>query len=763
MAWPSGSNFSPSLQHSNLQPQPATTQSPVIGAADFSSSLPATSPTQHTPGGSVPGLPAVQGRKRKQSESNGPSPDGGDVQSSTQQASKTHPVKRACNQCRQQKLKCNIVTDPEFQACSRCVKHNLICAIDPGFRRQEKRQRHAEMERELSELRAELAELRGRHGGMAPAVTMSASMSTIPAQSQYPAAAPSAQFPGPNEAAASRSLLDLAHGGFEGSPVALSRQPTLHTLGRVTLTEEEISELMNTYFERYHPFLPLLPPDFPRMAFFNLHPLLHWAVITVASRHYAALPTLLQELKEPLTEFLWYTISKVPQTYHVVKALCLICAWPLPTNSTSADPSMMICGSMIQLAMQFGLHRPAHAQDFSRFKIELREEDIRDRMNTWVVCNLVAQNISTGYGMPQISRWNWFTHGLHLDRISPALVIRCKIERFIEKITRALYTMQRDEVGPVDEPSRALTIDTFGRECDELRTTVQAAGATPIDMLHCHIATLHLRLTALFDNPKAANYVEDLRKLHLAASTLLLYFLKLPTPQTTEHSVDGSIFATNYVMQMVLAAGFTLLKLLNSFFATHVDVPAGRTLFLSTVTALRSISVERNDLPQRLAEVLAQLWQSSPQGQNTHRLFDSGGVKKEIDSSLQLKVRCRMSMSLLYDSVWRWKDQMGASAVKNLDRAVINPTIPGTGATSSSRSSVPPNTSHPHDAATGGDVGGGVGGLHTDGTDLGMPALVSDWPNEMSFGSTLPFDSLGWALDSFLDMNGINNEGFMGM
>lgn len=628
------------------------------------------------------------------------------------------------------------------------------------------------MERELDQLRSELAELRQRTGGMAPP----ASMSAFPPVAQYGSnAASGAHYHGPNEAAASRSLLDLAH-GFEGTPYGNPRQPTIYTLGRVSLSDGEISDLINIYFERYHPFLPLLAPLSPGLSpsvYFSLHPLLHWAMITVASRHYSARPTLLQELKDPFHDFLWYTVSKVPQTYHVVKALCLTCAWPLPTNSTSADPSMMICGSMIQLAMQFGLHRPSHAQDFSRFKIELREEDIRDRMNTWVVCNLVAQkyvlhlpistvmrlltcySISTGYGMPQISRWNWFTHGLHLDRISPALVNRCNVERFIEKITRALYTMQRDEAGPVDEPSRPLTVDTYGREYDELVTSVQAATptATPIDMLHVHIAGLHLRLTALFDNPQSPHYVEDLRRLYLAASTLLHTFLKLPSSDPSEHRIEGSIYATNYMMQMLLAAGFTLLKLLNSFFAAHVDVPAGRTLLLSTVTALRQISVERNDLPQRLAEVLAQLWQSSPQGRDSHRIFDGNAVKKD---ELQLRVRCRMSMSLLYDSVWRWKDQMGASASKNLDRAVINPTIPGTGVTSSSASSVAPTTMQ-HEVT---DLSG-TSGLPSEGADLGMP--LGDWPNDMNFGSTLPFDSVGWALDSFLDINGINGEGFMGL
>ena len=810
MAWQQ-TGFSPSLQHGGTgndasaaaaagtgNVHAVASQSPSVAGRTDLSSLPITSPPQSTP-------VKVEGpsRKRKKSEVDGVSPSGS-LQVGLQPAVRQHPVKRACNQCRQQKvshglllfphkirpsyglliprqLKCNIVTDPEFQSCSRCVKHHLHCAIDPGFRRQEKRQRTVEMEKEIEQLRAELVALKARErdGALSPHVVSGPVQTPFPPHSPYASSASNAQFLGPNEAAASRSLLELAH-GYEGD----RRQPTMHTLGRVALSDADIADLYSIFFDRYHPFLPLLQPDFPYTAYYSLHPLLHWAIMTVAARHYTGVPNLMQELKEPFHDFIWYTIANVPQTYHVVKALCLACVWPLPTNSTSTDPSMMVCGAMIQLAMQFGLHRPSHAQDFSRCKIELREEEIRDRMNTWVACNLIAQNISTGYGMPQISRWNWFTHGLHLDHISPALVNRCKVERFIEKTTRALYTMQRDEVGPSDEAQRALTIDTFGREYDELQTSIQASDATHIDMLHVHIAGLHLRLTALFDNPSAANYVEDLRRLYLAASTLLHTFLKLPTstqPPPTDNNNgrnEGCVYATNYIMQMVLAAGFTLLKLLNSFFATSIDLGACRSLFLATVTALRSMSVERNDLPQRLAEVLAQLWQTSPQGTNTLSLHDDQGVRKGVDGGLMLKIRCRMSMSLLYDSVWRWKEEMGASASKTLDRAVHNPTIPGglqivsgpVSSTSNSDSGAAhvTTTASNLDPGLGGDMMGGamdhdMGGL---GHGMGVPVSVggqhglNDWPNDLSFA---PFDSVGWALDSFLDMNGINNEGFMGL
>ena len=119
---------------------------------------------------------------------------------------------------------------------------------------------------------------------------------------------------------------------------------------------------------------------------------------------------------------------------------------------------------------------------------------------------------------------------------------------------------------------------------------------------------------------------------------------------------------------MIIAAGFALLKLLNSFFANDINFEYGRKLFSDTISAIRMISVKTNDLPSRLAEVLAQLWRSS--GASSRKSQNSG--TENSDSSLQLKVRCRMSMSLVYDSVWRWREEFQAQGRGNLDCGFIS-------------------------------------------------------------------------------------------
>jgi hypothetical protein len=93
---------------------------------------------------------------------------------------------------------------------------------------------------------------------------------------------------------------------------------------------------------------------------------------------------------------------------------------------------------------------------------------------------------------------------------------------------------------------------------------------------------------------------------------------------------------------MIISAAFALMKLLKSDFRRHIDFEHGKLLFNGAISALRRISVMDHDRPVRLADILAQMW-------------NAGGPEDSGDDTLLLKVRCRMSMSHVYDTVWRWR------------------------------------------------------------------------------------------------------------
>lgn len=107
---------------------------------------------------------------------------------------------------------------------------------------------------------------------------------------------------------------------------------------------------------------------------------------------------------------------------------------------------------------------------------------------------------------------------------------------------------------------------------------------------------------------------------------------------------------------MIVVSGFVILKLFSSFFAGELPYQRGKLLFLGAVDAIRAMSVgNNNDLAWKLAELMMRMWDDL-------KIVDQQGMDPEqqprlaIDNSLTLKVRCRHSMSLVYDSLWKWRE-----------------------------------------------------------------------------------------------------------
>lgn len=154
-------------------------------------------------------------------------------------------------------------------------------------------------------------------------------------------------------------------------------------------------------------------------------------------------------------------------------------------------------------------------------------------------------------------------------------------------------------------------------------------------MIHLRAAELHFRYF-VFLGSSARN--DDLTKLFIATTSFLGHVLDL---ETSPGELIGH--STNYILQMIVSAAFALMKLLKSSFSRHIDFNHGKLLFNGAISAIRRISVMDHDRPVRLAEILAQMWNAT------------GPELPADEDPLQLKVRCRMSMSHVYDTVWRWR------------------------------------------------------------------------------------------------------------
>ncbi|ERF76850.1 hypothetical protein EPUS_07640 [Endocarpon pusillum Z07020] len=493
--------------------------------------------------------------------------------------------------------------------------------------------------------------------------------------------------------------------------------------------------------------------------YFEYCPALFWAIASVGARRYQVEPTLLNRLSGPITRLVWSALADMKQMYGVVKALCLLCTWPFPTSSTSSDPTFIFCGVMMQIAMQIGLHRPSHAQDFSKFRMELHEDELKDRVRTWAICNIVAQRVATGYGQPANTLYDWTLSSKAANTDSnftlPSPVAdHLRIERFSQKVSSTLYSNRQNPVGLASDTERQAYVNLLASDFADLEEEI-SDGSSAVTLMYLRAAHLHLRLSAFFSPPTMTSYRTDLMRLYNATTSFLETCLgheqSAGSGFTHEASVSAGfvslIYGTNYIFQMMLAAGFALLKLHNNFLqqvGLDSEQEKARNLFNKTIWALRSMSVQENDLAQRLAEVLAQVWRGSRAAAEKNGI---GAAPAYIDNSMQLKVRCRMSVSLVYDSVWRWREEASRKGI-SLESYLKHPTDPSA-ITDSSASSVTAGTNNftSDPPLRPLSVVPGMPGMATG---LGFPGngnLASGYIE----ANYEVFDPLNWMLDGLVD------------
>ncbi|RAL60830.1 hypothetical protein DID88_010155 [Monilinia fructigena] len=106
------------------------------------------------------------------------------------------------------------------------------------------------------------------------------------------------------------------------------------------------------------------------------------------------------------------------------------------------DPTWMLSGIMMQIALQTGMHRPRHAQDFLKQTRDVSEAELRDRKLIWAMCNIVSQSVSTANGQPTITIYDWgLGDGLEQNSeiLPQGIKDRLKIEKFCQKVSKKTY------------------------------------------------------------------------------------------------------------------------------------------------------------------------------------------------------------------------------------------------------------------------------------------------------------------------------------
>lgn len=259
------------------------------------------------------------------------------------------------------------------------------------------------------------------------------------------------------------------------------------------------------------------------------------------------------------------------------------------------------------------------------------------------------------------------------SRVAIFTSIPCLIRRILHVLlqVRSLSAHFWNKVAParVRCKQKFIWCNINRREYNELQASIMSRPLSRVVNLHLRAAGLHLRLAGFFDAHETPGYMDDLMGLWRATCSFLDYIMdntENQSPLDPHGAGNLLLYATNYIQQMLVAAGFALLKLVCSFFGKSIDFERGRLLFHHTITAIRSTSVVQNDLNWRLAELMVQMWNGARRQTQAFQSQNDEAVQ-EIDDSLQLRVRCRHSMSLVYDSIWHWREEYQARGRGNLD------------------------------------------------------------------------------------------------
>ncbi|KAI0487770.1 hypothetical protein F4859DRAFT_269291 [Xylaria cf. heliscus] len=237
-------------------------------------------------------------------------------------------------------------------------------------------------------------------------------------------------------------------------------------IGRVVISAE-------TAIEAFRIFASLLHPRFPVLVSININAIHHsssflfWTIIIiVASRTTTPLfEQLFSQIVRPFEDMVRNEALRAPLPLQKIRALLLLCVWPMPVNSQREDPSWVYSGIAVNSALYLGLHR-TNLPQASRCKSGFPGTPL-ERITTWLGCFHVSGSLSMHLGLPAIidssSELASVTASLQEYPIPREFAADIKLQAIITDFTNVLSHTAND--GAIDSS----ILHLLDRELDGLR------------------------------------------------------------------------------------------------------------------------------------------------------------------------------------------------------------------------------------------------------------------------------------------------------
>ncbi|KAF2170863.1 hypothetical protein M409DRAFT_18835 [Zasmidium cellare ATCC 36951] len=536
--------------------------------------------------------------------------------------------------------------DQSGQPCRRCAAQGFLCDYDADYKRVSKKRKIQELVNEVQLLRATV----GTNGTPGPSPSRTSLQSSERrhvgfAQQHYGSPRPSPndvidQMPSP-----------ILPPSSPAAPPAWEQDsyitPLDRVLGNVAMSGTESTRLFAKFFEMQHPFIDLQDAhDFPDRTYAQ-SPLLFWAIIAVASRHDSLNSTLQVTLAPAVTELLWTTFARPPHSVGDIQGMLLLCLWPFPAPSMSSDFRFPLVAATRSAAMQIGLHSLDNMRDFSHLKHGARNIDRLKAAKTWAACVVAVESVTGFIGQPSVIRDEVTSDQIlsiaigaglpsQLDHLFQIFVFSNRVHRLMASVSR--------ETGDVHS-ERAVILRLMERDFKTLWSNLDDRLSAKARVM-LTFAGLQMRVYYFFERrTSAGRRLGILRAYQLAL--LLVSLLK---------EVDGSTGSLRYApviyQDAIIFASIFLLKVMKSSYSEDVDVAAGDSALDVCMVKLRECVSTTGDYRSKVHKMLSQLRTMD------YTSRDAG------DREPHLKLRTRLSGSLVHDFLWMWREEFGGHISK---------------------------------------------------------------------------------------------------
>lgn len=137
----------------------------------------------------------------------------------------------------------------------------------------------------------------------------------------------------------------------------------------------------------------VFPPETSYLNYYDQSPFLFWTMACTGARHFHD-AEYFRKAASKVRELVGIYLLQIQDPIPTIQAILILCSWPLPVDSMWKDPSHALAGAAMQLAVQNGLHKVRHEQDFRKTRVYMNNCTTVFRARLWLHCVILFQRLA---------------------------------------------------------------------------------------------------------------------------------------------------------------------------------------------------------------------------------------------------------------------------------------------------------------------------------------------------------------------------------